>query len=469
MKVKKEINKFFNKLISVSLLSSVIVLVGCGGGSGDTMPPLSEPVDLWTWMSGSNVVNQSGAYGTKGLAAATNVPGARRWSISWVDSNNHLWLFGGGGFDSAGNFGHLNDLWHWDGNSWTWVSGSDNSVQAGTYGTKGVAAAANVPGVRRYSISWTDSNDDLWLFGGYGHDSTGISGELNDLWRWDGNNWTWVSGSNTRLQFGTYGTKGVAAAANVPGARRHSISWRDTNGNLWLFGGLGYSVNNFGSLSDLWRWDGSNWTWVSGSSDVNQIGIYGTKGSSATANVPGARSSSISWTDADGNLCLFGGGGYDSAGNTGSLNDLWCWDGNNWTWVSGSSDVNQIGTYGTKGSPDTANVPGARGRSISWTNSNGSLCLFGGDGFDSGGNIGSLNDLWCWDGSNWTWLSGSNSVNQVGTYGTKGSAASATVPGGRGSSISWTDNNGNLWLFGGFGHDSEGISSNLNDLWRYQR
>ena len=30
--------------------------------------------------------------------------------------------------------------------------------------------------------------------------------------------WTWVSGSNTNAKPGTYGTKGVPDAANVPGA-----------------------------------------------------------------------------------------------------------------------------------------------------------------------------------------------------------------------------------------------------------
>ena len=38
-------------------------------------------------------------------------------------------------------------------------------------------------------------------------------------------------------QAGVYGTKGVPAAANVPGARDESISWTDSTGNLWLFGG----------------------------------------------------------------------------------------------------------------------------------------------------------------------------------------------------------------------------------------
>ena len=56
-------------------------------------------------MSGSNQANQAGTYGIKGQASSTNVPGARYGAVSWVDSNDDLWLFGGVGYDSVGNLG----------------------------------------------------------------------------------------------------------------------------------------------------------------------------------------------------------------------------------------------------------------------------------------------------------------------------------------------------------------------------
>jgi hypothetical protein len=62
---------------------------------------------------------------------------------------------------------------------------------------------------------------------------------INDLWRFDGRYWTWVSGSNTTNQIGTYGTKGIANSSNVPGASSGAASWIDSNDNLWLFGGVG--------------------------------------------------------------------------------------------------------------------------------------------------------------------------------------------------------------------------------------
>ncbi|MGD0546816.1 MAG: kelch repeat-containing protein [Terracidiphilus sp.] len=82
--------------------------------------------------------------------------------------------------------GSLNDLWKFNPTTkeWTWVSGSDTANAKGVYGTLGVATASNVPGARGGSVGSIDSNGDLWLFGGYGDDSTGAQGNLNDLWRY---------------------------------------------------------------------------------------------------------------------------------------------------------------------------------------------------------------------------------------------------------------------------------------------
>ncbi|MGO9084441.1 MAG: hypothetical protein ACLQBK_04375 [Candidatus Sulfotelmatobacter sp.] len=66
----------------------------------------------WTWENGADVINQAGTYGTQGTAASSNVPGAREEAMSWTDASGNFWLFGGVGYDSAGNTaGRLNDLW----------------------------------------------------------------------------------------------------------------------------------------------------------------------------------------------------------------------------------------------------------------------------------------------------------------------------------------------------------------------
>ena len=115
----------------------------------------------------------------------------------------------------------------------------------------------------------------------------------------------------------------------APGARWSPVTWKDNAGNFWMFGGFGYDKNGtVGFLNDLWEFTGGHWVWVSSaiatSNVINQNGVYGTQGTPAAANTPGSRQTAVGWTDATGNLWLFGGEGLDSAGTpNGILNDLW--------------------------------------------------------------------------------------------------------------------------------------------------
>ena len=357
----------------------------------------------WTWVGGAAADNDSGVYGTQGAASASNIPGARQAASSWIDASGNLWLFGGTGYDSGGGVGNLNDLWKYSPSSgqWTWVSGGNGDNASGVYGTQGTAAASNVPGAREAANSWVDSSGDLWLFGGVGYDAAGGTGNLNDLWKYSPSSgqWTWVSGANSHNASGVYGTQGTAAAGNVPGARYSASSWIDSSGNLWLFGGYGYdSTGSLGKLNDLWKYNLSSgqWTWVVGEDAANATGAYGTLGTAATGNLPGARQAANSWIDSSGNLWLFGGVGYDSTGAVGNLDDLWRYSPSSaeWTWVSGGSRATASGVYGSQGSASPANVPGGRNSISSWIDSSGNLWLFGGNGYDSTGNLGYLNDLW---------------------------------------------------------------------------
>jgi N-acetylneuraminic acid mutarotase len=458
-------------------LSMLTLLSACG--RDDKAPPVSNLG--WTWVSGSNISGQAGAYGTKGTPAPSNIPGGRWRAAYWLDSSGNFWLFGGESRDSAGSLGLLNDLWKYDPihNEWTWVSGANIAHQAGVYGTKGIPAPSNIPGARYSAVSWLDPNGNLWLFGGEGFVTAGNFGKLNDLWKYDptSNEWTWISGSNSLSQAGIYGTKGVSDPSNVPGAREFAASWVDADGDLWLFGGDGYdSVGYYpDSLNDLWKFDPANleWTWVSGANIAYQAGVYGTIGTPALANVPGARSWPLSWLGSSSKLCIFGGIGLDSLGNQGWLNDLWEYNPvtREWAWISGSNIGGQAGVYGTKGTAGPLNVPGGRCEALSWFDSNGKLWLFGGAGIDSAGFSGtSLNDLWRYDPImlEWTWISGNNIAGQPGIYGTKGLVDPMNVPGARNGAVSWVDSQDNLWIFGGYGFDSVGQNGRLNDLWRFK-
>jgi N-acetylneuraminic acid mutarotase len=358
---------------------------------------------------------------------------------------------------------------------WNWINGSNQSESYGVYGTRGVASNSNIPGARDIAISWVGASGDFWLFGGSGYAASGTSGNLNDLWKYSPatNQWTWMKGANTTNAYGEYGVKGVAADSNQPGARLGAVSWKTSNGSLWMFGGFGNAaVGVPGALNDLWKYtpETNQWTWVDGSKIVNTTGSYISKGVAGNGNMPGARLGAVGWTDKDGNLWLFGGAQDISTLNV--FNDLWKYDPstNQWTWVSGEQALNLPGVYGIQGVISSTNQPGARLDSISWVESSGKLWLFGGSGIDASGNRGKLNDLWVYNPNTneWKWASGSNQKNAYGMYGTLGSASQNSIPGAREHRIpiSWSDNLGNLWMFGGDGYGAS-TSGLLNDLWSY--
>jgi N-acetylneuraminic acid mutarotase len=187
-------------------------------------------------------------------------------------------LFGGLGL-STGSRGYLNDLWKYSNGEWTWVSGAAACCQNGVYGVERKSSLRNAPGARVESSTWIDRSGNLWLFGGFGYDSTGSLGNLNDLWEYSNGEWAWVSGSQTINKFGRYGTKGEATPNNVPGARSAAVAWIDQSANLWLFGGQGNDVNGKRcketggpcELNDLWRYAAGQWTWMNGSNTVSRI------------------------------------------------------------------------------------------------------------------------------------------------------------------------------------------------------
>jgi len=67
----------------------------------------------------------------------------------------------------------------------------------------------------------------------------------------------------------------------------------------------------------------------------------------------------------------------------------------------------------------------------------------------------------------WAWMSGSRATNQMGTYGTLGTADAGNTPGGRQHAATWTDSSGDLWLFGGCGKDNNGALLPMNDMWKF--
>ena len=415
-----------------------------------TLPVSIATLLPWTWIGGSSSYNQQ---------LPLTYPESRMSSATWTDGSGNLWMFGG----ETVYANDINDLWEYNpsNNAWTLESSLPSQNQPGIYGTQNIPSPNNLPGARNDSVSWTDPAGNLWLFGGYGYASSTTHGELNDLWKFNlgTRQWTWVGGSNQINQSGSYSP----SSPQTPGARLASVSWTDSTGNLWLFGGQGYAASGSqGELNDLWKFNlgAQQWTWVKGSSSPNQL---------STTALPGARHDSVAWTDSMGNLWLFGGQGYAASNTLGELNDLWKFTPSTqqWTLIRSGNFLNQAGSYGTPQTSSLTNLPGSRDSSVAWTDTSGNLWLFGGYGYDSTGALGELNDLWKFNlgTQQWTWVNGSNLVSQLGSYGSQ--PGTRGMPGARSSANAWFSSgigaSGSLWLFGG----QEGSGNYLNDLWQY--
>lgn len=482
--------------------------------------------NLWTCYNTTSYNVAQDSFSVRGVESPNTKPGSRYGATGWIDTSGSLWMFGGQSYDQNPNYYTARDAFlRYNPKTNLWSLERENTdLKHGKYGQKGVADAVNIPGVRIYASSWTDTTGNFWLFGGYGYSSSGLFMDfLNDLWKRDtANKWTWVSGSNLSNDKSQHGTKGIASPANVPSATFKSVTWRDANNNLWLFGGSGYlwnfnihtnqwtwmsgdstqnkavygikgqpaaankplGINNAVSWIDktgrlwlfgdnIWNYDPSinQWTWVSGDSTVMPMVTYGNLSIPAAANTPGARRGAVCWTDTTGNVWIFG--GYRNGANN-ILNDLWKYNmvTNLWTWVSGDSMVNQKGVYAQQGVANAANKPGGRYDAVSWMDATGKLWLFGGIPTGGTGYFGSLeyylNDLWNYDTVTnlWTWISGDSSINKNGIAGTVGTANTANKPGSRAGSVAWKDKAGNLWLMGGKGYGVKG-NNFLNDIWKF--
>ncbi|OSZ77733.1 hypothetical protein CAP36_15320 [Chitinophagaceae bacterium IBVUCB2] len=439
----------------------------------------NKATNTWTWMNGFNTADDYGVYGTQGIAGNNVTPGSKYSAVACKDASGNFWLYGGIGYGYApgSTFVYLNELWKFNpvANEWTWARHNNlqEAFYTSRYGIQGITDILNKPGGRSGASNWTDLNGSFWLFGGYGRGSRNY-GNLNDLWKYAPatNNWVWMKGDSTIAQLGIYGQIGQPATSNKPGSRNNAHTWKDNNGDLWLFGGFGFGNSAEGVLSDLWKYSISNnmWTWMKGDSSVYNAGIYN---QSAAQNKPGGRNGGVTWTDATGNFWLFGGYGYGSSPVTdGRLNDLWKYTpgSNEWVFIKGNDIPNLPGNYGTQGLSNLTNNPGSRNGGVAWVDGNGAFWLFGGEGYSSS-NYGELNDLWKYNPTNneWVWIKGNNIANIEGSYGTISIPSINNKPGARAGSSSWVDASNNLWLQGGFGKASSNFSSSgqLDDLWKY--
>eukprot|EP00158_Paraphelidium_tribonemae_P005886 Partr_v1_DN27573_c2_g1_i3_m30147 len=250
----------------------------------------------------------------------------------------------------------------------------------------GVSTNNTTPGARNdLSCAVYPKTGEFLLHGGW-------NGQyLADMWAFNFNNsrWTWISGSSVGSAVGSVGLKGEWSAAYYPAARYAAVNLVliPESNMLYIFGGF----NQRGPMNDLWGFkrDTLEWSWISGNSTANAVGVYGTMGYSSQNNYPGARQShTMIYHDKLNLLILSGGYGYGFTMTSSYLADMWAFDviSNEWAWISGPSVSNWLGTNSTMGGIMESAV------AIDVDTSN--IYMFGGFGFNSLHTISAIETLW---------------------------------------------------------------------------
>eukprot|EP01043_Picozoa_sp_COSAG02_P063473 COSAG02_NODE_9011_length_2361_cov_4.367480_1_plen_669_part_01 len=339
------------------------------------------------------------------------------------------------------------------------------------------------PGARWGATAvWSGDGGSVWVYGGDGYLGSGAVGVTGEFWSFVGGldgidpdapqsgEWAEVrdwqrawppGGSGVADAHGSYVALGAASARAWPGCRRDHAAWLAPDGALYLFGGDGVGLDSVAGLrNDLWKYqeDPRSWTWLGGDVGTGAPGNYGSAGETLW---PGARSAHTVVVDASGSAWLFGGIGVGESTLVGSsvLNDLWSFsaDTSTWSFAGGSHGINSRGEF------DSEPWPGARQGHVSWHTVANEVCLFAGRGYGSEA-FGYLNDMWCFsvDGTRWRVVGGSQTPGEVSVH-----TGADAWPGALARAAAVKDQEGVLWLFGGFGYAATDSAGYLHDLWAW--
>lgn len=356
-RVKAELQRNHNGLLGAD----------CEWASGFEVADLdNQPFTLAVWDDGTGPALFAG--GEIHTASGTNVNGIAKWdgstwsalsgpsgigvngfvlSLAVYDDGGGSALYAGGWFTEAGGV-TVNHVAKWDGSTWSALSGPSGT------------------GLDDRVTSLTVHNDGggSSLFAG-GEFSTAGGITVNHVARWNGTNWSALSGPS-----GT-GTDN----------RVYSLTVYDDGGGNALYAGGRFDLAGGVTVNHIAKWNGTAWSALSGPSGTGlddwafALTVY----------------------DDGGGDALYVGGRFTTAGGV-TVNNIAKWDSTAWSALSGPSgsglddDVYTLAVYNGGG---------------------GTTLYAGGRFFDAGGIT--VDRIATWNGSNWAALSGPSGMGVNGT------------------------------------------------------
>jgi len=375
--------------------------------------------DLWSWNSQTSRWSQ--------IATAISPSARSGHAMTYDQANDTLVLFGGLNDDNV-----LNDMWTWDGTTWTEISAQD------------IAPPARYD----HTMAYHSQKQQIIVFGG-----ANAEDYLNDTWIWTADQgWS----------------QPQSAGPSQPAARKgHAMLYDAQKDTVVLSGGLDESGS---SLDDFWQWVGDQW---------QAFAVNGTS--------PQARAGHTLAYNSQQNKVIFIGGFFTNRLDDILFADTWVLDDTAWEQVANVPPFSRYSSSAMAYEQDDAYIifggligNAFQGRpqnktyrwhpvSSTWTeiqpatapparyghqlvgiprtgedSSAVQLLLFGGIG---AGNT-YLNDTWLWDGTDWTELISDQKPLSRAHFGLT------------------YNSDANKWLLFGGQNSADQL---LNDLWEFDK
>jgi hypothetical protein len=308
------------------------------------------------------------------------------------------------------------------------------------------------PGHRLHASMTPAEGGAFWMYGGETEDEK----LLGALWKFDTaqKEWTFVNGMTEFNANPLYGEVGTADPEAHPGARTNHMSWKTSDGKLWLFGGYTMHGRCKVLTNELWAFDPATeiWTFHSGGRDGDtprrvRDGVRGDAGVFHPDYYPPMGRDGV-MAQAGELVLLYGQYGYGPDG-LGYQDEVWALDttSGNWAFMGSSGRVDAMPRAMASGRRNPA-TPGGRVGLTGWIADN-ALWIFGGR---LAGDAAVRNDVWRFDLQTLKW-------EEV--------QVSGVLPSARMFATTWKSASGIPVLWSGWGRTQDNASGWMTDMWQF--